>query len=121
MDDNRVVTGLSGGQHLSADVHRMSRLENDSDAEAGPARRRQEDEEAGVDASRQRPGPPARPVIDPLTATLTDQLERLRRTDAQAEHEVDDVRHMRGVHHYRQKDPETARFYRRRSPPDGGD
>lgn len=113
MDDNRVVTGLAAGQRLPDQVRQTEESRNDLDGESGaeyqppPRRRPSEPTPSGQSALEPRP-----PITDDPPSGLIQDLDRLRNLDEHAEAEITHVRRARGIHHYREVDPETSKFYR---------
>jgi hypothetical protein len=115
MDDNRIVNGLAPTPLVKPVVQQSQAAGNDLEDSGGPGyqRLRRKAKEAAA-AKPAPPVPQALPPEDDPALELLDTLERQRTTDAAVKDSREDLRRLRGLHHYREKDPETSRFFRRR-------
>jgi hypothetical protein len=115
MDDNRIVNGLAPTPLVKPVVQQSHAAGNDLEDSGGPGyqRLRRKAKEAVAKPSPAAPQPAPLPDEDPALELL-DTLERQRTTDASVKDSRDDLRRLRGLHHYREKNPETSQFYRRR-------
>lgn len=114
MDDNRIVTGLGPTQQAKPSVQRSGAAGNDLEDSGGPGYQRLR-RKPREDRGKQQPAEStAQPPEEDPALELIDNLERQRATDEAASASREDLRRLRGLHHYREKDPETSRFFRRR-------
>ena len=114
MDDNRIVTGLGPTQQVKPTVQRSGAAANDLEDSGGPGYQRPRRRPREAPAKPAATENPPTPADDDPALELIDTLERQRATDEAASASREDLRRLRGLHHYREKDPETSRFYRRR-------